>query len=122
MPKAATPPDRRPLYEQIKILLTNSLVAGEWKPGEAIPSEMELAARYRVSQGTVSGSNGRFRVLGRHRYAAAGRYAVRVDVAMASTSQRRASAISTAAVGGPLRVIKHAAKVRNAPARRNRRA
>jgi GntR family transcriptional regulator len=53
MPKAATPPDRRPLYEQIKILLTNSLVAGEWKPGEAIPSEMELAARYRVSQGTV---------------------------------------------------------------------
>ena len=53
MPKAATPPARRPLYEQIKILLTNSLVAGEWKPGEAIPSEMELAARYRVSQGTV---------------------------------------------------------------------
>src|SRR5258708_5971807 len=26
----------RPLYEQIKILLTQSLVAGEWKPGEAI--------------------------------------------------------------------------------------
>jgi GntR family transcriptional regulator len=53
MAKAATPPARRPLYEQIKILLTNSLVAGEWKPGEAIPSEMELAERYRVSQGTV---------------------------------------------------------------------
>lgn len=53
MRKAATPPSRRPLYEQIKILLTNSLVAGEWKPGEAIPSEIELAARYRVSQGTV---------------------------------------------------------------------
>ena len=35
------------------MLLTNSLVAGEWKPGEAIPSEMELAARYHVSQGTV---------------------------------------------------------------------
>jgi GntR family transcriptional regulator len=35
------------------MLLTNSLVAGEWKPGEAIPSEMDLAARYRVSQGTV---------------------------------------------------------------------
>ena len=46
-------PARRPLYEQIKILLTNSLVAGEWKPGEAIPSEMDLAERYRVSQGTV---------------------------------------------------------------------
>ena len=53
MAKAAATPARRPLYEQIKILLTNSLVAGEWKPGEVIPSEMELAARYRVSQGTV---------------------------------------------------------------------
>jgi GntR family transcriptional regulator len=53
MKKAASTPARRPLYEQIKILLTNSLVAGEWKPGEAIPSEMELAERYRVSQGTV---------------------------------------------------------------------
>ena len=30
-----------------------SLQSGEWKPGEAIPSEMDLAARYRVSQGTV---------------------------------------------------------------------
>ncbi len=46
-------PSFRPLYEQIRILITQSLVAGEWKPGEAIPSEMELAARYRVSQGTV---------------------------------------------------------------------
>src|SRR3954469_17467581 len=53
MAKAVTSPDRRPLYEQIKILLTQSLVGGEWKPGEAIPSEMELAARFRVSQGTV---------------------------------------------------------------------
>jgi GntR family transcriptional regulator len=46
-------PSFRPLYEQIKILLTQCLVAGEWKPGESIPSEMELARRYRVSQGTV---------------------------------------------------------------------
>ena len=46
-------PAFRPLYEQIRILLTQSLVAGEWKPGEAIPSEQELAARFRVSQGTV---------------------------------------------------------------------
>src|ERR1700752_794302 len=51
--KPAATPSFRPLYEQIKILLTQSLVAGEWKPGEAIPSEMELAARFRVSQGTV---------------------------------------------------------------------
>ncbi len=42
-----------PLYQQIKTLILQSLEAGEWKPGEAIPSEMELAARFRVSQGTV---------------------------------------------------------------------
>jgi len=42
-----------PLYQQIKGLITRSLQSGEWKPGEAIPSEMELAARYKVSQGTV---------------------------------------------------------------------
>jgi GntR family transcriptional regulator len=53
MKKSATTPSFRPLYEQIKILLTQSLVAGEWKPGEAIPSEMDLAERFRVSQGTV---------------------------------------------------------------------
>jgi GntR family transcriptional regulator len=51
--KSVPTPSFRPLYEQIKILLTQSLVAGEWKPGEAIPSEIELAARFRVSQGTV---------------------------------------------------------------------
>lgn len=42
-----------PLYQQIKDLILQSLQSGEWKPGEVIPSEMDLAARYRVSQGTV---------------------------------------------------------------------
>jgi GntR family transcriptional regulator len=42
-----------PLYQQIKTLIVRSLQAGEWKPGEAIPSETELAARFKVSQGTV---------------------------------------------------------------------
>ncbi|GAA5235042.1 GntR family transcriptional regulator [Verticiella sediminum] len=42
-----------PLYRQIKDLLLQSLERGEWKPGEAIPSELELAARFQVSQGTV---------------------------------------------------------------------
>ena len=42
-----------PLYQQIKGLILQSLQAGEWKPGEAIPSEVDLAARFRVSQGTV---------------------------------------------------------------------
>jgi GntR family transcriptional regulator len=42
-----------PLYQQIKGLILQSLQAAEWRPGDAIPSEMELAVRYRVSQGTV---------------------------------------------------------------------
>jgi len=42
-----------PLYQQIKALIVKSLEAAEWRPGEAIPSEMELAARFKVSQGTV---------------------------------------------------------------------
>lgn len=46
-------PTFRPLYEQIKILITQSLVSGEWRPGEMIPSEIDLAKRYKVSQGTV---------------------------------------------------------------------
>jgi GntR family transcriptional regulator len=42
-----------PLYQQIKTLILNSLQRAEWAPGEAIPSEMDLAARFKVSQGTV---------------------------------------------------------------------
>jgi GntR family transcriptional regulator len=53
-PDAAVPtPAFSPLYQQIKGLILQNLQSGEWKPGESIPSEMELAARYRVSQGTV---------------------------------------------------------------------
>ncbi len=43
----------RPLYRQIKDLLVQALDRGDWKPGEAIPSETELALRFQVSQGTV---------------------------------------------------------------------
>lgn len=53
MNKQLISPNYRPLYEQIKVLITQSLIAGEWRPGEVIPSEIELAARYKVSQGTV---------------------------------------------------------------------
>ena len=52
-PGTGPTPAFSPLYQQIKALILQSLQAGEWKPGEAIPSEIELAARYRVSQGTV---------------------------------------------------------------------
>ncbi len=50
-----TPPSAAfsPLYQQIKAMILASLQASEWLPGASIPSEMELAARYLVSQGTV---------------------------------------------------------------------
>jgi len=50
---AETTPSFSPLYQQIKGLITRELQAGAWKPGEAIPSELDLAARFKVSQGTV---------------------------------------------------------------------
>ena len=46
-------PTFSPLYRQIKGLILRALEAGEWRPGEVIPSEIELAARFNVSQGTV---------------------------------------------------------------------
>lgn len=46
-------PSFQPLYMQIKALLVAGLDNGEWPPGEAIPSEMALAQRFGVSQGTV---------------------------------------------------------------------
>ena len=52
-PIAGATPAFSPLYQQIKELILQSLQLGEWKPGESIPSEMDLAARFRVSQGTV---------------------------------------------------------------------
>lgn len=51
--RAEVGPSFSPLYRQIKGLLIASLQAGEWKAGEAIPSEIDLAARFGVSQGTV---------------------------------------------------------------------
>jgi GntR family transcriptional regulator len=42
-----------PLYRQIRERLLDGLQAGDWRPGEPIPSETELASRYGVSQGTV---------------------------------------------------------------------
>jgi GntR family transcriptional regulator len=56
MPAAAAEfasPAFSPLYRQIKALMVRDLQAGLWRPGEAIPSETELAARFKVSQGTV---------------------------------------------------------------------
>jgi len=46
-------PTFSPLYQQIKSLILQALEAGEWAPGQAIPSEQDLAVRFGVSQGTV---------------------------------------------------------------------
>ena len=43
----------RPLYKQVKNRITRSLIAGEWQPGAAIPSESRLAAHFQVSVGTI---------------------------------------------------------------------
>jgi GntR family transcriptional regulator len=42
-----------PLYKEAKRVLTQSLAQGEWRPGEALPSETRLAQRYGVSIGTL---------------------------------------------------------------------
>ena len=53
-PKEGSPtPAFSPLYQQIKALITRGLQSGEWRPAEAIPSEADLAVRFKVSQGTV---------------------------------------------------------------------
>lgn len=46
-------PTFSPLYQQIRGLITRGLESGEWGPGDVIPSESDLAARFGVSQGTV---------------------------------------------------------------------
>ncbi len=50
---AATRPDARPLYAQVRDALKQDIQEGTWKPGDMLPSEFELAAGYGVSQGTV---------------------------------------------------------------------
>lgn len=55
-PKAGTPPKSAtwlPLYHQIKTLLLERIVSGEWPPGTYIPSEAALAEDYNVSVGTL---------------------------------------------------------------------
>jgi GntR family transcriptional regulator len=49
----AAGPNFHPLYSQIKELLIRRLAAREWKPGDALPSEIALANEYGVSQGTL---------------------------------------------------------------------
>src|SRR5487761_2260995 len=50
-PTAAT--DYQPLYAQVKALIIRRIATGDWKPGDMIPNEFQLANEYNVSQGTV---------------------------------------------------------------------
>ena len=52
-PSTLHSPTFSPLYQQIRGLITRGLESGEWGPGDVIPSESDLAARFGVSQGTV---------------------------------------------------------------------
>ena len=42
-----------PLYQQVKETLVARLGRGDWAPGASLPSEMDLALEFGVSQGTV---------------------------------------------------------------------
>lgn len=46
-------PRYRPLYQQVYDVLVKQIAAGDWGPGESLPSEQSLAGRLNVSQGTV---------------------------------------------------------------------
>jgi GntR family transcriptional regulator len=45
--------DARPLYAQVRERLVERIRSGEWKPGQLIPNEFEIAAEFGVSQGTA---------------------------------------------------------------------
>jgi len=47
------PKSPAPLYAQIRQLIVAALAAGEWRPGDALPSEAALAQRFGASAGTV---------------------------------------------------------------------
>src|SRR4051812_32270830 len=47
-----------PLYKSVKNRIISSLQAGEWKPGEMLPSEPKLAAAYDVGVSTVRAAVG----------------------------------------------------------------
>lgn len=52
-PEIGEAPRAQPLYAQVKALMMQRLIAGQWRPGEMLPSEFQLADLFGVSQGTV---------------------------------------------------------------------
>jgi GntR family transcriptional regulator len=51
-PLALAPSDR-PLYDQVRSRLIEGISAGEWRAGEAVPTESDLARSFGVAIGTI---------------------------------------------------------------------
>lgn len=49
----AVTPGYNPLYQQVREIMVEHLIAGRWRPGDLLPSETVLAEELKVSQGTV---------------------------------------------------------------------
>ena len=52
-PRRGTTGSTKPLYAQVEEIIRQRLIDNYWKPGEALPSEFQLADELDVSQGTV---------------------------------------------------------------------
>ena len=50
---SAGTPRRETLFEQVSRMISECVRQGKWKPGEMLPNEVELAAAFCVSQGTM---------------------------------------------------------------------
>src|ERR1700722_6143965 len=49
----AATPDTRKLYQQVASAIMASIVGGNYKPGERLPSERDLAVAFKVSRPTI---------------------------------------------------------------------
>ena len=53
MSMALAADDRLPIYQRLKDALVGRITAGEWRSGDLLPAETQLAADYQVALGTV---------------------------------------------------------------------
>ena len=54
MARTLTRSGNGPIYEQIRRAIAEPIVAGRWRPGRRIPSEMELTKAFKASRMTVN--------------------------------------------------------------------
>lgn len=53
MSVSVNPGDPRPLYAQVRETLLDRIKSGHWRPGQLLPNEFDIAAEFKVSQGTA---------------------------------------------------------------------